>query len=101
MLHLQLGDLVERQLDGGLALEERHEHRELAALGLDLADGAGQARERALLDRDGLADLVVHLRRDRARGRRRALRGARLRRGDTRIKLVTTLIRLNIFTLGM
>src|SRR4051794_32378617 len=55
---------VERQLDPGLALEERDEHGELSALGLDLADRAGQARERAFLDRDGLADLEVDLGRD-------------------------------------
>ena len=64
---LQLGDLVEAELDRGLALEQRDEHRELAALGLDLADRAGQARERAFLDRDGLADLEVDLGGDAAR----------------------------------
>ncbi|CAI7634397.1 unnamed protein product, partial [Penicillium discolor] len=56
-----LGDLVERQLDRGLALEERDEDRELAALRLDLADRTGKTGERALLDRDGLADLEVDL----------------------------------------
>src|SRR5690606_32218538 len=35
---LEFRDLVEAELDGGLALEERDEDRELAALGLDLAD---------------------------------------------------------------
>ena len=64
---LELRDLVERELDRRLALEERDEHGELAALGLDLADRAGQARERALLDGDGLADLEVDLGRDDAR----------------------------------
>src|SRR6187401_1382854 len=59
--NLKLGDLVEAELDRGLTLEERHEHDELAALGLDLADRTGQARERAFLDRDGLADFVVDL----------------------------------------
>src|SRR5690348_7496466 len=63
----ELGDLVERQLDRGLALEEGDEHGELAALRLDLADRAGEARERALLDRDGLAHLEVDLGRDDAR----------------------------------
>ena len=57
----ELRDLVEGELDRGLALEERDEDRELAALGLDLADRAGQTRERAFLDRDGLADLEVDL----------------------------------------
>src|SRR3546814_2582345 len=57
----ELGDLVERQLHGGLALEQRDEDGELAALRLDLADGAGKPGERALLDRDGLADLEVDL----------------------------------------
>ena len=55
------------ELDRGLALEERDEDRELAALGLDLADRAGQTRERAFLDRDGLADLEVDLGGDAAR----------------------------------
>src|SRR5699024_6327999 len=59
-----LGDLVERQLDRSLALEQGDEHGELAALRLDLTDRTGQARERAFLDRDGLADLEVDLRGD-------------------------------------
>src|SRR5690554_6851035 len=79
---LELGDLVERQLDGGLALEERDEHGELAALGLDLADRAGQARERAFLDGDGLADLEVDLGRQGTALRGRGLRAATLRRSD-------------------
>src|SRR5690606_12830597 len=74
---LELGDLVEGELDGGLALEEGDEHGELAALRLDLADRAGQARERALLDRDRLADLEVDLGRD---DPRRRLAGALRRR---------------------
>src|SRR6478609_541016 len=76
---LELRDLVERQFDRGLALEERDEDRELAALGLDLADRAGKTRERALLDRDGLADLEVDLGREHPRdGSAAALGGARL-----------------------
>ena len=75
---LELGDLVEAELDRGLALEQRHEHGELAALGLDLADRTGKARERTLLDRDGLADLEVDLGDDRA-----GLRGGALRSGAT------------------
>src|SRR5690606_11719280 len=58
----------------GLALEERHEHGELARLRLDLGDRAGKARERALLDRDRLADLEVDLGGDDARGGLAALR---------------------------
>src|SRR5690606_23941486 len=46
---LELGDLIEAELHGSLALEEGDEHGELAALGLDLADRTGQACERALL----------------------------------------------------
>src|SRR6478736_9270546 len=78
----ELGDLVERQLDRGLTLEERDEDRELAALGLDLADRAGQARERAFLDRDGLADLEVDLGRDAARNGLAALGGRALGGSD-------------------
>src|SRR5690606_8027942 len=79
---LEFRDLVEAELDGGLALEERDEDRELAALGLDLADRAGKTRERALLDGDRLAHLEVDLGRDVARrGSGALLRGAALRGG--------------------
>src|SRR4051812_318779 len=67
----ELGHLVEAELDGGLALEQRHEDGELAALRLDLADRARQSRERALLDGDRLTGLEVDL-----GGDRRASRGA-------------------------
>ncbi len=65
---LQLGDLVEAELDRSLTLEQRdeHEHDEFAALRLDLADRPRQARKRAFLDRDGLADLEVDLGRERS-----------------------------------
>src|SRR5690625_2568021 len=53
-----LGDLVERQLDRGLATEDRHQDLELLGVGVDLADRRGQGRERPLHDGDGLADLV-------------------------------------------
>src|SRR5690606_29013538 len=69
-----LGDLVEAELDGGLAAEDRHQHLELLALRADLGDGRRQRLERAVGDRDRLADLEVHL--DRG-GRRRAARGGR------------------------
>src|SRR3954471_10011260 len=74
----ELGDLVEGELDRGLALEERDEDGELAALRLDLADRAGKARERTLLDGDRLAGLEVDLGGDRGAGGRTAaaLRGA-------------------------
>ena len=42
---LLLGDLVEAELDGGLTLEQRNQHGELAALGLDFVDGSGEASE--------------------------------------------------------
>src|SRR6478752_5176119 len=75
----ELGDLVEAELDRGLALEERDEDRELAALGLDLADRAWQTRERAFLDRDRLADLEVDLGGEHPRhGGAAALGGSRL-----------------------
>src|SRR5690606_13003169 len=76
---LELGDLIEAELHGSLALEEGDEHGELAALGLDLADRTGQACERALLDRDGLADLEVDLLSNRSSDRATALGSARLR----------------------
>src|SRR3954453_20199461 len=72
---LELRDLVEAELDRRLALEQGDEHGELAALRLDLADGAREARERALLDGDGLADLEVDLGGDDARGGLLTLRG--------------------------
>src|SRR5215210_1789627 len=56
---LDLLDLAERQLDGGLAAEDRDEHLQLLLLGVDLVDGGGQRGERAVHDRDGLADLEV------------------------------------------
>src|SRR4051812_44579579 len=56
---LELRDLVEGQLDRRLAAEDRHQHLELLAVEVDLVDGRRQRRERAVGDRDGLADLEV------------------------------------------
>src|SRR5690625_3580672 len=60
-----LGDLVERQLDRRLAAEDRDQHLELLALGVDLGDGGGQGLERAVGDGDRLAhgELDLHRRR--------------------------------------
>src|SRR4051794_9282535 len=55
-----LADLVERQLDGGLAAEDGDQHLQLLLLGVDLVDGGGQGRERPVHDGDGFADLEVH-----------------------------------------
>src|SRR3954471_2623349 len=55
-----LGDLVERQLDGRLATEDGHEHLELLRVGVDLGDRRREGLERTLHDGDGLADLEVH-----------------------------------------
>src|SRR5215469_11323022 len=60
---LDLGHLVERQLDRGLAAEDRHQHLELLGVGVDLVHGGGQRGERAVHYRNALADLVVDLRR--------------------------------------
>src|SRR5215218_8703621 len=56
---LQLLNLVERQLDRGLAAEDRDQHLELLLVGVDLGDRAGQLGERAGGDGDGLADLPL------------------------------------------
>src|SRR5215204_1683273 len=59
---LELLDLVERQLDRGLAAEDRDQDLELLLVGVDLGDRAGQLGEGALGDGDGLADLPLDLR---------------------------------------
>src|SRR3954447_25454306 len=61
---LDLRDLVVRQLDRGLPAEDGDQHPELLVVGVDLADGGRQRRERAVHDGDGLADLEVDLARD-------------------------------------
>src|SRR5688572_22566158 len=67
-----LADLVERQLDGRLAAEDRDQHLQLLLLGVDLVDRGGQRGERPVHDGDGLADLEVD---DRGRGGSGATRG--------------------------
>src|SRR6267154_3784226 len=57
--HLDLGYLVERQLDGRLAAEDRHQHLELLVVRVDLADRRGQRGERAVHDGHRLAHLEV------------------------------------------
>src|SRR5699024_6881248 len=56
-----LGDLVERQLDGRLAAEDRDQHLELLALGVDLGDGGRQGLERTVGHGDRLAHGELHL----------------------------------------
>src|SRR6185437_6311825 len=56
---LDLGDLAERELDGRLASEDRHQHVQLLVHRVDLADGGRQGGERAVHDGDRLADLVL------------------------------------------
>ena len=56
---LLLGDLVEAELDGGLTLEQRNQHGELAALGLDFVDRSGKPSERAFFDDDGFANYYL------------------------------------------
>ena len=57
---LELGDLVEPKLDWCFPLEERHQHRELTALGLDFANSSGKTRKGSFLDRAGFTHLEVH-----------------------------------------
>src|SRR5579875_829828 len=72
---LDLCYLVERQLDRGLAAEDRHQHLELLGVGVDLVHRGGKRRERAVHNGNRLADL--ELRRGGPRGIR--LLGGRLR----------------------
>src|SRR6266702_5057379 len=71
---LDLGHLVERQLDRRLAAEDRHQHLELLGVGVDLVHGGGKRGERAVHYGNALADLEFHLGRTRGLG----LLGARL-----------------------
>src|SRR3984957_6912237 len=57
--HLDLGDLVERQLDRRLPAENRHQDLELLGLGVDLVHGGGQGRERPVHHGNRLPDLEV------------------------------------------
>src|SRR4051812_22008056 len=56
---LQLGDLAEFELDGGLATEDVDEHLELELVLVDLDDLAREVGEGALAHADGLAGLVL------------------------------------------
>src|ERR1700761_1074723 len=57
--HLDLGYLVERQLDRRLAPENRDQHLELLGLGVDLVHGGRQGRERPVHHGNRLTDLEV------------------------------------------
>src|SRR5258705_12794751 len=54
-VRLDLGNLVEVQLDRGLPPEDRDEHLELLLIGVDLADRGRQRCERAIDHRDRVA----------------------------------------------
>src|SRR5919201_2126310 len=56
----ELLDLVEGELDRGLAAEDRHQPLELLLVGVDLGDRAGELGEGPGGDGHGLADLPLH-----------------------------------------
>src|SRR5947209_14665431 len=56
-LPLELRDLAELQLDGGLPAEDVHEDLQLHLVFVDLGDGAGEVRERPFSHPNALADL--------------------------------------------
>src|SRR6266550_1507065 len=56
---LELGDLAERQLDRGLAAEDRHQHLEFLMQRIDLVDRGRQSGERTVHDRHRLSDREV------------------------------------------
>src|SRR5262245_57021328 len=58
---LVLDDLVERQLDGGLAAEDLDQARDALRLDVDLRDRRMERRERSIHDGDGVADGEVDL----------------------------------------
>src|SRR5215216_3099986 len=68
---VELLDLVERELDRDLALEDVDEHLQLLLVGVDVDDLAVEVRERAARHLDRLAERERDLR-ARALGRRRA-----------------------------
>src|SRR5215471_8234917 len=57
---LDLGHLVERQLDRRFAAEDRHKHLELLGVRVDLVHGGGTRGERPVHYRNGFAHLVFH-----------------------------------------
>src|ERR1700733_9095243 len=57
--HLRLGYLVERQRDGRLAAEDRHQLLELLGVWVDLVHRGGQGGERPVHHGNRLADLEV------------------------------------------
>src|SRR5207302_4430286 len=60
-MSVQLLHLVERQLDGHLALEDVDEHLQLLLVGVDVDDLAVEVGERAGGHLDGLAERVLDL----------------------------------------
>src|SRR5271166_3951915 len=57
---LDLGYLVERQLDRGLAAEDRHQHLELLGVRVDLVHSGGKRGERTVHNGNAFADLKFH-----------------------------------------
>src|SRR5579864_9616888 len=74
---LDLGYLVERQLDRRLAAEDRHQHLELLGVRVDLVHGGGKRGERAVHNGNGFADLKFHRGAPRRLGLLRARLGLR------------------------
>src|ERR1700712_6073247 len=68
-----LRDLVEPELDRGLAAEDGDQDLDLLGVDVDLGDACRERRERPVHDGDRLADLEVDL--DRRRGTAPRLRG--------------------------
>src|SRR4051794_28250292 len=66
----QLGDVAELELNGSLASEDVHEHLELRAVDVDLADDAVEVREWPGDDAHLLADFVLEPRPHLLLGRR-------------------------------
>src|SRR3954453_16197256 len=67
LLDLDLRHLAERQLDGGLAAEDGHQHLELLCVHVDLVDRGRERGRGGVHDGDRLADLEVRLDRRLAR----------------------------------
>src|SRR3954451_19849754 len=60
--YLELGDLAEVELHGGLPPEDVDQHLQLQLVLVDVVDRAGEVGERAFLHPDRLADLVLEAR---------------------------------------